>query len=63
MIQCKTRLDKLREKAADRHMIHTLEELRKESHKTVSLYDMRNYYGSTRVKTDQKELLGSIKNA
>ncbi len=35
---------------------HT-ETFRKKSHKTVSLNDMRSYYGSTRVKTNEKELL------
>ncbi len=35
---------------------HT-EAFRKKSHKTVSLNDMRNYYGSTRINTEEKELL------
>ncbi len=35
---------------------HT-ETFRKKSHKAVSLNDMRSYYGSTRVKTNEKELL------
>lgn len=35
---------------------HT-ETFRKKSHKTVSLNDMRSYYGSTRVKTNEEELL------
>lgn len=35
---------------------HT-ETFRKKSHKTVSINDIRNYYGSTKVHTDQKELL------
>lgn len=35
---------------------HT-ENFRKKSHKTVSLNDIRSYYGSTKVNTNQMELL------
>lgn len=35
---------------------HT-ETFRKKSHKTLSMDDIRNYYGSTEVETDQRKLL------
>ena len=33
------------------------EEFRKKSHKTLSMDDIRSYYGSTEVKTEEKKLL------
>ena len=35
---------------------HT-EEFKKKSHKSLSMDDIRSYYGSTRVQTTQRELL------